>query len=73
MQLQKMSLRIIKPGVLDTVQDGGRYGFQHLGINPGGAMDRFAAQTANLLAIMLMKPSLKCIFLPQYFYFNRKR
>jgi antagonist of KipI len=44
-----MSLRIIKPGVLDTVQDLGRYGFQHLGINPGGAMDRFAAQTANLL------------------------
>jgi len=44
-----MSLRIIKPGVLDTIQDLGRYGFQHLGINPGGAMDRFAAQTANVL------------------------
>ncbi|MFI5185805.1 MAG: biotin-dependent carboxyltransferase family protein [Chitinophagales bacterium] len=44
-----MSLRVIKAGVLDTVQDLGRYGFQHLGINPGGAMDRFAAQTVNLL------------------------
>ena len=44
-----MSLRIIKSGVLDTVQDLGRYGFQHLGINPGGAMDRFAAQTVNIL------------------------
>jgi antagonist of KipI len=35
--------------VFDTVQDLGRYGFQHLGINPGGAIDRFAAQAANML------------------------
>ena len=32
-----MSMRIIKAGILDTVQDAGRYGYQHLGINPGGA------------------------------------
>lgn len=44
-----MSLEIIKSGLLDTIQDLGRYGYQHLGINPGGAMDRFAAQTANAL------------------------
>ncbi len=44
-----MSLQIIKPGLLDTVQDMGRYGYQHLGINPGGAMDRFSAQLANAL------------------------
>ncbi|HMG67864.1 MAG TPA: biotin-dependent carboxyltransferase family protein [Chitinophagaceae bacterium] len=44
-----MSLRIIKAGVLDTIQDLGRYGVQHLGINPGGAMDRFAAQAVNML------------------------
>src|SRR5215470_4449149 len=44
-----MSLKIIKAGVLDTIQDLGRYGFQHLGINPGGAMDRFAAQIVNML------------------------
>lgn len=42
-----MSLKIIKPGLLDTIQDQGRYGQQHLGINPGGAMDRFASQLAN--------------------------
>src|SRR6476620_10325007 len=47
--LAKMSLKICKAGLLDTVQDGGRYGFQHLGINPGGAMDRFAASLANAL------------------------
>ena len=44
-----MSLNVIKPGILDTVQDAGRYGYQHLGINPGGAMDRFAAQVVNYL------------------------
>ncbi len=44
-----MSLRIIKAGLFDTIQDTGRNGFQHLGINPGGAMDRFSAQLANAL------------------------
>lgn len=44
-----MNLRIIKAGVLDTVQDLGRYGWQHEGVNPGGAMDKVAAQVANIL------------------------
>lgn len=44
-----MSLRIIKNGILDTIQDQGRYGFQHIGINPGGAMDRFSSQLSNAL------------------------
>ena len=44
-----MNLRIIKGGLLDTVQDLGRYGWQHLGVNPGGAMDKTAAQLANIL------------------------
>jgi antagonist of KipI len=44
-----MSLKIIKAGLLDTVQDWGRYGYQHQGINPGGVMDRFSASLANAL------------------------
>lgn len=44
-----MSLKIIKTGILDTLQDMGRYGYQHLGINPGGMMDKFSAQIANIL------------------------
>jgi len=44
-----MSLSIIKPGLLDTVQDLGRAGYGQWGINPGGAMDRYAAQVANML------------------------
>jgi antagonist of KipI len=44
-----MSINIIKAGIYDTVQDSGRYGYQHLGINPGGAMDLLSAHTANIL------------------------
>lgn len=44
-----MSLRIIRAGVFDSLQDGGRWGYQHFGINPGGAMDRFSASLANAL------------------------
>ncbi|MCX6319473.1 MAG: biotin-dependent carboxyltransferase family protein [Bacteroidetes bacterium] len=44
-----MFIQIIKAGILDTIQDAGRYGYQHLGINPGGAMDRYAMRIANLL------------------------
>ncbi len=45
-----MSLKIIKAGIQDTIQDMGRYGQQHLGINPTGAMDTYAMQVANILA-----------------------
>ncbi|WP_205511201.1 biotin-dependent carboxyltransferase family protein [Longitalea arenae] len=44
-----MSLTIIKPGLLDTIQDLGRTGYSRLGINAGGVMDRYAAQVANML------------------------
>jgi antagonist of KipI len=44
-----MSLKIIKAGILDTIQDNGRYGNQHLGINPSGAMDKYAMQITNML------------------------
>lgn len=44
-----MSIRIIKSGILDTFQDGGRHGYQHMGINPNGAMDIFVMQLVNSL------------------------
>lgn len=40
---------VIKPGMLTTVQDLGRPGWQHLGITEGGVMDKPAARVANLL------------------------
>jgi antagonist of KipI len=42
-----MSIRIIKKGSLDAIQDLGRFGYQHQGIPPGGALDPFALQLAN--------------------------
>jgi antagonist of KipI len=44
-----MAFSIIKPGLLDTIQDMGRNGFGNWGVSPGGAMDSYAAQVANLL------------------------
>ncbi|NSL87642.1 biotin-dependent carboxyltransferase family protein [Chitinophaga sp. Mgbs1] len=44
-----MSITVIQQGISDTIQDTGRYGYQHLGINPGGAMDRIAMAVANSL------------------------
>ena len=44
-----MSLSIIRPGLLTTVQDLGRPGYQHLGVVLSGAMDALALRVANLL------------------------
>jgi len=68
-----MSLRIIKAGVLDTIQDAGRNGYQHLGINPGGAMDRFAAQVVNMLmGIAWNEPVIEIHFPASTFLFERE-
>jgi len=42
-----MSIKIIKKGLADTIQDKGRYGYQHLGIQPNGCMDYISAWLAN--------------------------
>ena len=44
-----MTLRVVRPGILMTVQDVGRHGYQHLGLCPGGAMDPVALALANAL------------------------
>lgn len=44
-----MPVKVIKPGLSTTIQDLGRPGYFHLGIPLGGAMDRMALRTANLL------------------------
>ncbi|HUK05969.1 MAG TPA: biotin-dependent carboxyltransferase family protein [Burkholderiales bacterium] len=44
-----MSLRIVRPGLLTTVQDRGRFGLQHFGVVPCGPMDPVALELANAL------------------------
>jgi biotin-dependent carboxylase-like uncharacterized protein len=44
-----MSLQVLAPGLLTTVQDGGRTGLRHLGVGCAGALDPFSYRAANLL------------------------
>jgi len=64
-----MTIEVIKPGALSTLQDLGRRGFQHLGVPVGGVMDERSHRVANLLVgnpeheatleITLLGPSLR--------------
>lgn len=45
-----MSLEVIEPGFLTTVQDAGRPDWTHVGVPTGGACDRLSLAVANLLA-----------------------
>jgi KipI family sensor histidine kinase inhibitor len=42
-------IAVLTPGVLTTVQDHGRPGYQRYGVGVGGAMDRFSLAVANAL------------------------
>ena len=42
-------LRVIAPGLMTTVQDLGRPGYQRLGVPPSGALDPVALRAVNLL------------------------
>ena len=44
-----MTITVLRPGQLTTVQDLGRNGRQHEGVPESGAMDRHAARLVNLL------------------------
>lgn len=45
-----MSITVLNPGLLTTVQDMGRFGYQQFGMSVSGAMDPRAAAIANILA-----------------------
>lgn len=45
-----MSMIVKRPGLLSSFQDGGRWGYQHLGVSVTGAMDLQSHQMANLIA-----------------------
>jgi biotin-dependent carboxylase-like uncharacterized protein len=42
-------LQVLQPGPLSLLQDGGRFGWQHLGVSPAGPLDLPAAAWANHL------------------------
>ncbi len=44
-----MSITVVKPGLLTTIQDDGRKGYEKFGIVVSGAMDIFSLKLANIL------------------------
>src|SRR5690348_11029248 len=44
-----MTITVLRPGLLMSVQDPGRHGHQHVGLCPGGAMDVVSLTLANAL------------------------
>lgn len=64
-----MNISVLNPGLLTTIQDLGRHGYQKYGVIVSGAMDTYAMRLSNILVgneenegaleITLMGPSLK--------------
>jgi antagonist of KipI len=44
-----VALKVLRAGVLSTLQDRGRWGWQHVGVPVGGAMDEMSHRVANTL------------------------
>ena len=65
-----MALRVLEPGLLTTVQDTGRWGYQNLGVPVAGPMDRCSHRLANrivgnshdaaTLEVTLTGPTIEC-------------
>ena len=68
-----MSIEVIKAGMQTSVQDGGRPGYMHWGVAPGGAMDRLSMCLANsLLGNPPMHPLLEVCISGPVLRFTRK-
>jgi antagonist of KipI len=44
-----MSIKVVQPGILTTLQDLGRYGYKKYGVIVSGAMDTYSMRLANIL------------------------
>ena len=47
--MSQHAIEVLDHGLLTTIQDRGRFGYQHIGVPVSGAMDEFALRAANLL------------------------
>lgn len=69
--MSRKLFQVIKPGLLTTLQDLGRHGYQEYGVVVAGAMDDFSLQIANVLVgnkrddagleVTMMGPTLKVL------------
>lgn len=44
-----MSMQVLSPGLLTTVQDAGRFGYRAVGVGVAGALDAYSREVANRL------------------------
>ena len=66
-----MSIQLISPGALTTVQDYGRLGYGEIGFSPSGAVDTRAMEVANILVGNEMGEGvLECTLLGPSILFN---
>jgi biotin-dependent carboxylase-like uncharacterized protein len=42
-------IKVLKPGLFTTIQDGGRIGYYEIGLPPSGALDKYSYLLSNLL------------------------
>ena len=74
------TLRVLAPGAMTTVQDGGRRGWRHLGVCIAGALDPAQAALANrlvgnapdaaVLELAMTGPTLAFARVPDYSCFS---
>ena len=68
-----MSIKIIKKGLSDSIQDQGRYGYQHLGIQPNGCMDFISAWLGNyILRNKIQNPVIELHFPSSHLQFEKE-
>ena len=66
-----MSITVLNPGLLTTVQDQGRVGYQQFGVSVSGVMDPRAATVANMLVGNDDKEAvLECTMMGPHLQFN---
>src|SRR5690606_943690 len=69
---KEMAIKVIKAGMLTTVQDFGRFGFQKSGMVVGGAMDGLALQLGNMmLGNAENEAGLECTMMGPTIYFEK--
>jgi len=47
--------KVLRPGLLTTIQDAGRFGWYHIGMPPSGAMEIEAAEITQFLSAIGLK------------------
>lgn len=68
-----MSITVLNPGLLTTVQDMGRVGYQQFGISVSGVMDPRSAAIANILAGNPQEEAvLECTLMGPHLQFNQE-